>query len=435
MNIKGRGKSDASNGAYLLIFIAWLLYSVSYLGKLNYSANITQIMDYYQISKAEAGIVPSFFFFAYGVGQVVNGLLCKKYNAKWMIFLSLFTSSAINFAVAVTVNFGIIKWLWMLNGFALSILWPTMVRILSEALPKKDLGKSSVIMGTPVATGTLIIYGLSSLFALFNMFKLSFYTAAAVDLFAAILWLVLYKKAFGRALLEKQKEVILNESEPEEEKSADGKKVGIATVYVTICVLCLYAIIVNLTKDGLTNWVPSILKDNFATSDSLSILLTLTLPLVAIFGNLAALRMHKLIPDYATHCFVVFALCGGIIGVIVAGISLKQIVFTLAGFIIVNFLASSLNSLITSIFPIFMRDKVNSGLFAGVLNGFCYVGSTISSYGIGLVADNFGWISVFWLLIGCCIFAGAVWCIYIGTKQVLRIKKRRSVTESHTDQT
>ena len=55
VNIKGSNKAKASDGAYLLIFLAWLLYTISYLGKVNYSANITQIVDYYQISKAEAG--------------------------------------------------------------------------------------------------------------------------------------------------------------------------------------------------------------------------------------------------------------------------------------------------------------------------------------------------------------------------------------------
>ena len=154
VNIKGSNTAKASDGAYLLIFLAWLLYTVSYLGKVNYSANITQIVDYYHISKTKAGIVPSFFFLAYGIGQVVNGLLCKKYNIKWMIFLSLFVSAVINLIVALMPNFEIVKWLWMINGFVLSILWPTLVRLLSEVLPQKDLGKSSVIMGTTVATGT-----------------------------------------------------------------------------------------------------------------------------------------------------------------------------------------------------------------------------------------------------------------------------------------
>ena len=429
VNIKGSNTAKAIDGAHLLIFLAWLLYTVSYLGKVNYSANITQIVDYYQISKAQAGIVPSFFFFAYGIGQVVNGLLCKKYNIKWMIFLSLFVSAVINLIVALTTDFEIIKWLWMLNGFMLSILWPTLVRLLAEALPQKDLGKSSVIMGTTVATGTLVIYGLSSVFAMFDKFQLSFYTAAFFDLIIAVLWVCLYKKAFKCAYEEKKKEDISYNNEVKKEKSFKNVKAEKNIIYITICVLCLYAIIVNLTKDGLTTWVPSILKENFAMSDSLSILLTLSLPVVAIFGNLAALKTHKIIPDYITHCFVVFIIIGGIVGMIIAGISRTQIIVTLMGLMLVNFMASSLNSLITSIFPLFMREKVNSGLFAGILNGFCYVGSTFSSFGLGLVADNFRWITVFWLLIGCCFFAGIVWCIYICVRYILCVRERQLLTK------
>lgn len=429
VNIKGSNTAKASDGAHLLIFLAWLLYTVSYLGKVNYSANITQIVDYYQISKAEAGIVPSFFFFAYGIGQVVNGLLCKKYNIKWMIFLSLFVSAVINLVVALTPDFEIIKWLWMLNGFMLSILWPTLVRLLSGALPQKDLGESSVVMGTTVAAGTLVIYGLSSVFAMFDKFQLSFYTASFFDLIIAVLWVCLYKKAFKCAYEEKKKEDISYNNEVKKEESFKNVKAEKNIIYITICVLCLYAVIVNLTKDGLTTWVPSILKENFAMSDSVSILLTLTLPVVAIFGNLAALKTHKIIPDYITHCFVVFIIIGGIVGVIITGISRTQIIFTLVGLMFVNFMSSSLNSLVTSIFPMFMREKVNSGLFAGILNGFCYAGSTISSYGLGLIADNFGWISVFWLLIGCCFFAGIVWCIYICVRYILCVRERQLLTK------
>ncbi len=407
-------KSDIRNGSGWLIFLSWLIYSMSYLGKVNYSANITQIIDFYQISKAEAGMVPSFFFFAYGIGQVVNGLLCKKYNIKWMIFSSLLISASINFIIGFTINFAIVKWLWMINGFVLSILWPTLVRLLSETLPQKDLGKSSVVMGTTVAVGTLIIYGLSSVFAIFNMFKLAFYTAAIIDIVVGVLWICLYKKFTKRASGAKIDEDIL-EIKPENEQNFKGK----SKIYLSVLILCLYAVIVNLTKDGLTTWVPSILKEEFSTSDSISILLTLMLPIVAIFGNLTALKIHEKIQDYVTQCFVVFAVLIGFILVIITSISLNWIVFTLIGLVIVNFFASSLNSLITSIFPIFMRGKVNSGLFAGILNGFCYIGSTISSYGLGAVADDFGWLAVFWVLIICCVFAGVMWGIYVYVKHIL----------------
>lgn len=408
--------------AILLIFLGWLVYTFSYLGKVNYSANITQIIDFYGVTKTQAGTVPTFFFFAYGIGQVFNGVFCKKYNIKWMVFISLFVSASINLIIAASTNFSMMKWLWLINGFVLSILWPTLIRLLSEVLPKKVLGTSSVVMGTTVAIGTLIIYGLSSIFAMFDRFKLSFYTAGIAVIVVAVIWLVLYNKAVSMAKKERDEDEAAEEEKTEvivqEKQNNSERKLLFASIYV----LCFCAIGVNLIKDGLTTWVPSILKEEFSMSDSLSILLTLFLPILAVFGNACALKVHNKIPDYVNHCVVIFAVIAIFIGAIIGSLTLEWVSIMLVGLVTVNFFASSLNSLITSIFPLFMRGKVNSGLFAGVLNGFCYVGSTISSYGLGAIADNFGWTAVFWTLIGFCVLSFVVWGGYTYLKFSLKRK-------------
>ena len=181
-----------------------------------------------------------------------------------------------------------------------------------------------------------------------------------------------------------------------------------------------------MIKDGLTTWVPSILKEEFSVNDYLSILLTLFLPILAIFGNAFAVKTHKKIPDYVNHCGVVFAVIAIMICVIIGSLSAKLVVSMLLGLVAANFFASSLNSLVTSIYPLFMRGKVNSGLIAGVLNGFCYLGSAISSYGLGIIADKFGWIAVFWTLIGSCVVIFVVWIGYAYFKKFLSAKKLQS---------
>lgn len=55
----------------------------------------------------------------------------------------------------------------------------------------------------------------------------------------------------------------------------------------------------------------------------------------------------------------------------------------------------AVNNIITSIVPLKMRGSINPGKAAGILNGFCYLGSTISSSGLGLIADIGGWEMVF----------------------------------------
>ncbi len=412
-------KKNIKNRAASLIFLSWLVYSLSYLGKVNYSANITQIIDFYGITKAQAGIVPTFFFFSYGIGQVFNGVLCKKYNIKRVVFASLFTSAAINLVIAAGTNFKIIKWLWLVNGFALSVLWPTLIRLLSEALPQNKLGTSSMVMGTAVATGTFAVYGLSSIFAAFNSFKMPFYAAGIVDIVIAVIWMFFYKKAVSGAINEKNGEDADEEknkacAEKNQQKSKEKN-----LLFMTIYVLCFFAIGVNLIKDGLTTWAPSILKEEFSMSDSVSILLTLFLPVIAIFGNAGALKIHKIIPDYINQCAVTFAVIAVFICGIAVSLTLEILPFMFIGLITVSFLASSLHSLVTSIFPLLMRKDADSGLLAGVLNGFCYLGSTISSYVLGAIADNFGWSTVFLTLIGFCAVSFFVWSGYTFVKSFL----------------
>ena len=135
--------------------------------------------------------------------------------------------------------------------------------------------------------------------------------------------------------------------------------------------------------------------------------------MVAIFSNVFAVRLHNKIPDYVLHSAFLFACSWGIIAGVIGGGSLNQFVLTLIGFTLVYFLVSSSNSIITSIFPLFMKGKVNAGRIAGILNGFCYLGSTLSSYGLGEIVDVFGWEMVFWTLFWVCLMVCICAVIYV----------------------
>ncbi len=394
-----------------LIWLCWLVYSCSYIGKINYSANINLIQEYFQIENySTVGLAGTLFFFAYGVGQVVNGVFCKKYNTKWIIFASLMISGVINLIIPLLPVFEPIKYLWVVNGFSLSILWPTLIRLLSETLSKKYMARASVIMGTTVAVGTFFVYGTSAVFAMFTSFKASFYTAAAVLVAVAVVWII-----FVSGTVEPLKN---NKDEAPAPTAASIPDTSVRpidkkAIYLVICMLAVCGVATNLIKDGLGTWVPSILKKEYGLDNSLSIILTLVLPIVCIFGNAFAVSVHKRLHDFVYQCAFMFLVSGAVIGAVIGGFSLNSFVLTLAGFAVVSLLVSSCNSLITSIFPLFMKGKVNSGLIAGVLNGFCYLGSTLSTYVLGRIADDHGWMTVFWVLLFVCAAIVALALVYM----------------------
>lgn len=396
----------------LLLLLCWAVYTCSLIGKVNYSANVTLVESFYGVTHARAGVVSTFYFFAYGVGQIVNGLCCKKYNLKYVIFGSALLSGLANLAVGITPSFPLIKYFWLINGVALSVLWPGCIRLLSETLTRKEMTHASVFMGTTTAVGTFIVYGLSALYAKIANFRFSFYTAAIVLPTMGIVWLLSYNR-----LTVKTPEVLAEEAEITQKAQTEQgeERKGKMPVWLlsTVCVLASFAVATNLVKDGLVSWVPAILKEQYGITDSLSILLTLALPTLSIFGNIMSVTTYKKVGNFVgtvgLFFFGIVCLTGAVLGLLHTNL----VVLTIICFACISFMASSCNSTITSVFPLCMKGKLNSGMIAGVLNGFCYIGSTISTYGLGVIADTWGWTAVFYLLLGVSALVVAVALVFI----------------------
>ena len=398
-----------------VIILCWFVYTCSYIGKMGYSANIIQIEKTFGVSHATADIVSTCFFFAYGAGQIINGIFCKKYNVKYVIFFSLLVSGVCNLLMGVLQTFIYQKYIWFINGATLSVLWPSLIRYLSERLKKEEMLSAVVAMGTTVAVGTTTVYGLSALFAEFLFYRMIFFVAAVVLPIMAVSWFIISAKYLPE-----------KENQPQLQANDNNKQGVDKTLIVSIAVLAIFAIITNLTKDGLTTWIPSILKEIYSLPDSISILLTLLLPVLAIFGTAVAAKLRKKIPDFIGICITLFSVNALLIGTVIMFLSVSAII-TLVSFALVSCFMAGINNVITSMAPLYWKDKINSGMLAGILNGFCYVGSTISSYGLGLVADSYGWNVVFWLLCILCLV-----CVVIGVVQLLFSYKLKNSVKRET---
>lgn len=390
-------KKPVDKRQWLLVALCWAIYTASYLGKYCYNANKSVIMSYFSIDKATAGLVGTCFFIAYGAGQVVNGLLCKKYNIRFVVFGSLLISACCNAAMAFCDEFAVLKYVWFINGAMLSVLWPTLVRLLSETLSDDYCPRAVVVMGTSVAVGTFITYGIS---AAFNAgigssvsYKYAFLTAIICLPVLALVWNFAYPKLVGKGKAEKEENTI----EPQTIKAPiEKKKIG-SSLMISLVILAFFAVVTNLVKDGLTTWIPKILEDTYEMPSYLSILLTLFLPMLALFGTAVAVRLNKNIPDTVDLCAIAFAFIGILMGAVMLFANLSAAVMILC-LSLVSLSTSAINNAVTSMFPLYHKAEINSGMAAGVLNGFCYIGSALSDYGLGLIADLSGWNAVFIVL-------------------------------------
>ena len=99
--------------------LCFLVYSFAYAGRYSYSANIAPIIDFYGVNKETAGLVNTFFFISYGVGQLLNAFLCKIYPKRYVSYLVVLAAAipvrmVITF-VCVCINYNTIHLLEILG--------------------------------------------------------------------------------------------------------------------------------------------------------------------------------------------------------------------------------------------------------------------------------------------------------------------------------
>ena len=145
----------------------------------------------------------------------------------------------------------------------------------------------------------------------------------------------------------------------------------------------------------------------------MSILLTLVLPVLSVCGTVLAVNLHKKINNFITLSTVLYGMAFILLMIVIIFINKNAIVLTIGCFGIISCLMAGVNNIITSMVPLEMKNRVNSGKLAGILNGFCYVGSTISAFGLGVIADNFDWMAVFVTLLVVLIIITCIGYIYI----------------------
>ena len=395
-----------------LIFLCWAAYTAAYVARLNYNASIVEILAQLNVTKEAAGTVSSFFFFAYGAGQLVNGLLSKRYNTKYSVTFALVASCIINLGMTFCNGIGAMKILWLFNGVFQSILWSSLIKTLSDNLADDKLPKAVMVMSTTVASGTFTAYGLSALFSALNMSWTSiFYVASAIVGAISVLWFA------GISTIQKS----AKKSEVTENKKQNKLSVTPLLVF-TVVVILVSAVTNGFIKDGITTWVPSILKENFGMPSSLSIIVTLLLPIVSIFGASLVKTMHKRQKNENVLNGIYYFVAMILAGLILLTINLKSAPLTLILFGGIACLMSAVNNVITSVVPLYSRDKIDSGLSAGLLNTFCYIGSTLATSLLGKIADTKGWNDVFICILLFTVTAFVVCCISV---IVTKSKKER----------
>ena len=376
----------------LIAVVLWFVYAASYFIRTCYAAAIAPIVSEGHFSKGEIGLVGTAFFVCYGVGQLISGLIGDRVNPFYMVILGAAGGGLCCFAMPFADSAVLMLVIWGANGFFQSTLWSPILRIFSETIDKSLSRKAILNISLSLPVGTICAYLASTFIIRFSQWRFVFVSGGIViilsAIFAAAVWCCTKNEL---TVTEKISESDINNNE-----SIKKSKHNIITLALLsgLLIIMLPSFLHGMMRDGITNWVPTMITELYGVSPSFSVFMTIVLPVFNAFGAYAVVPLYKKLGENEMKT-------SGVVGTL-ALIPLLLMLFTnrMPVYVTIILLALTtsvmyaLNYLIISLVPVrFSKFSCTSGV-SGILNSAAHIGCAVSSYGFGAVSEKAGWNAV-----------------------------------------
>ncbi len=379
----------------LIVTVLWLVYASSYFIRTCYAAAIAPIVREGNLVKGEIGLVGTAFFICYGVGQLISGLIGDKVNPFFMIIFGAATGGLCCFLMPLAGDFIFMLLIWGINGFFQSMLWSPILRIFSETIDKSLSKKAILNISLSLPVGTVCAYLASTFIIKYSSWKLVFICGGIVIVLSAVSVILAFTYSKNDLIKTKKQISVEHKTDLSNGKQSLLRMALLSGLFVIIMPSFLH----GMMRDGITNWVPTMISELYGVSPSFSVFLTIVLPIFNSFGAYAVVPLYKKLGENEMKT-------AGVIGM-VALVPLLLLLFInkLPVYVIIILLALTtsimyaLNYLIISLVPVrFSKFSCTSGV-SGILNSAAHIGCAISSYGFGAVSENAGWNAVIFIWI------------------------------------
>ena len=435
--------------AMFLFLLCWSAYFTSYIGRLNYSSAMTAMIQEEILTKSQAGFISMVYFFAYGIGQLCNGLLGDRMHPGKMIFTGLSIAALMNLLMGFTGQFFLMAVIWGINGYAQAMIWPPIIRIFAEMLEKERKMKYCIDIVSSQVVGTLASYLIAAGVMWLFGWKAVFAAAALCLAVMAAVWLAGFGKierGDGRnnsrehreeggktlgenvnpvpgsgeketaqpssgdhdaalsqkkhvqsssgehgAALSQKKHVQSSSGDHCAAQSQEENSFSYLLLHCGLLAVLFPVVIHGMLKDGVTTWVPTYITETFLTSPSFSILVTTVLPILNLTGAYAAKYVYRKCKEHEVKSAALFfaaataALCGLWVW---KGVS---IILTVLLFAVTTASMMAVNTLFVNMLPLRFEKLGRVSTVSGFLNSAAYLGTAVSTFTIGIMVEKMGW--------------------------------------------
>ncbi|MGN0447671.1 MAG: MFS transporter [Acutalibacteraceae bacterium] len=376
----------------LIVISLWLVYASAYFCRTCYSAAIASIVTDGVFDKGQIGLVGTAFFICYGAGQILSGFAGDKVNPFAMVLFGAFGSSVCCFSMAFVKSLALMAGIWGVNGVFQSMLWAPLLRIFSETINSKLREKAVLNIALSLPVGTVCAYLCSTLIIKYSKWNNIFLCGSAV-IFAAFL--------FGLSAVVNSRKFVTKTAR-KNEKSDRNKKSKFLFVVVSsgLFIIIIPSFLHGMMRDGITNWVPTMITEEYGVLPSFSVFLTIVLPVFNAFGAYIITPLYK---KLGCNEMKTAGICAAFAIIPMIGllfIGTMPVIVSIILLALTTMSMYSLNYLIISRVPVRFSESGHTSSVTGILNSFAYIGCAVSSYGFGAVSQKSGWnaVAVIWII-------------------------------------
>ena len=149
----------AQKRAFLVLsLLCTAAYFVSYVSRINLGAAMVELVACGFAEKTTVALALSINFITYGTGQIVSGYLGDRYKPQNVMLAGFILAALMNGGVALLKDQRLLILLWGVNGFAQSLMWPPLVRILSQHLNADEYTLACKWVNWGSELGTMAVY-------------------------------------------------------------------------------------------------------------------------------------------------------------------------------------------------------------------------------------------------------------------------------------
>jgi OPA family glycerol-3-phosphate transporter-like MFS transporter len=396
--------------------LAWLfayIYFTSYVTRINFAAVIQEVVTSTGYEKSALSVILVCMSVSYGVGQIINGWIGDRIKPQNLIFIGLITATSINLIFPFfTSTIPLMSILWAINGFAQAMMWPPIVKIMVSTMDEETYSSASVIISLGSSIGTIFVYLTAPLIITVFSWEFVLFSSAVAGLISVVLWAFLKDLTYDE-------NAILPETKTKSTLKIQGAFFPKDAIF-PIVFIGLAVIFQGMLRDGVANWMPSLLSETFQMGNSKSILCTVSLSAFSIVAFILAGAFYKRFFKNEVACSAAIFAMATVAALLLSILLDKGAVVAIIFMALITGANHGVNLMLIGHVPKRFRKYGNISTISGAVNSCTYVGSAVATYGIAKISESYGWLVtvISWLVIAalgtvCCLVAMPKWKKFI----------------------